>query len=186
MTDTTQIHETYSLPYDGGVDADGHILEPLDLWQNYIDPKFRDRALRVEVDADDGLEYLVVDNKRPFLSGKGMVSTLGAMGAPDLRAIQFDPENTYERVRPYGTLDPKERLQVLDAENMKAAVIYTTGHGVEVDNTVYLLPGDYPLAEKNAALPTRALRLADIGAGLRAKRVNLLFYGGCRDNPLAP
>lgn len=126
MTDTTQIHETYSLPYDGGVDADGHILEPLDLWQNYIDPKFRDRALRVEKDADDGLEYLVVDGKRPFLSGKGMVSTLGAMGAQDLRAIQFDPAKDYESVRPYGTLDPKERLQVLDAENMKAAVIYTT------------------------------------------------------------
>jgi len=26
------------------VDADGHILEPLDLWEKYMDPKFRDRA----------------------------------------------------------------------------------------------------------------------------------------------
>ena len=26
------------------VDADGHILEPLDLWDDYIDPKFRDRG----------------------------------------------------------------------------------------------------------------------------------------------
>jgi hypothetical protein len=25
------------------VDADGHILEPLDLWDKYIDPEFRDR-----------------------------------------------------------------------------------------------------------------------------------------------
>jgi hypothetical protein len=65
-----------------------------------------------------------------------------------------------------------------------AALIYTTGHGVEVDGTVYLLPGDYPLAQKNAALPSRALPVRDIGAGLRARRVNLLFYGGCRDNPL--
>ena len=65
-----------------------------------------------------------------------------------------------------------------------AALIYTTGHGVEVDGTVYLLPGDYPLAQKNAALPSRALPVRDIGAGLKAKRVNLLFYGGCRDNPL--
>lgn len=65
-----------------------------------------------------------------------------------------------------------------------AALIYTTGHGVEVDGTVYLLPGDYPLAQKNAALQSRALPVRDIGAGLRAKRVNLLFYGGCRDNPL--
>ena len=28
------------------IDADGHILEPLDLWDKYIDPKFRDRAPR--------------------------------------------------------------------------------------------------------------------------------------------
>ena len=27
------------------VDADGHILEPLDLWDNYIDPEFRERAV---------------------------------------------------------------------------------------------------------------------------------------------
>ena len=26
------------------IDADGHILEPLDLWEKYMDPKFRDRA----------------------------------------------------------------------------------------------------------------------------------------------
>jgi len=26
------------------VDADGHILEPLSLWNDYIDPRFRDRA----------------------------------------------------------------------------------------------------------------------------------------------
>ena len=56
-----------------------------------------------------------------------------------------------------------------------AALIYTTGHGVEVDGNVYLLPGDYPLAQKNAALATRALRVRDFGSGLRAKRVNLLF-----------
>ena len=29
------------------VDADGHILEPLDLWEKYMDPKFRDRAPRI-------------------------------------------------------------------------------------------------------------------------------------------
>ena len=29
------------------IDADGHILEPLDLWDQYIDPTFRDRAPRV-------------------------------------------------------------------------------------------------------------------------------------------
>jgi Caspase domain len=66
-----------------------------------------------------------------------------------------------------------------------AAVIYTTGHGVDVGGSVYLLPGDYPMAQRNGALPASALRLSEIGEGLRAKHVNLLFYGGCRDNPLA-
>lgn len=64
-----------------------------------------------------------------------------------------------------------------------AAVIYTTGHGVEVDGTVFLIPGDYQIAEGNAALSRRALPLPEIARSLGAKQVNLVFYGGCRDNP---
>ena len=41
------IHETHAVAEDGAVDADGHILEPPDLWETYIDPAFRDRALRI-------------------------------------------------------------------------------------------------------------------------------------------
>ena len=29
------------------IDCDGHILEPPDLWEKYIDPKYRDRAMRI-------------------------------------------------------------------------------------------------------------------------------------------
>jgi hypothetical protein len=32
------------------VDADGHILEPLGLWDRYMDPAFRDRAPRIVKD----------------------------------------------------------------------------------------------------------------------------------------
>lgn len=67
-----------------------------------------------------------------------------------------------------------------------AAVIYTTGHGVEVGGTVYLVPGDYPIAMRNTALPTRALPLAEIARAGNARRVNLVFYGGCRNDPLGP
>ena len=31
------------------IDCDGHILEPPDLWEKYIDPKYRDRAMRIRV-----------------------------------------------------------------------------------------------------------------------------------------
>lgn len=125
MTDTKTMHEVHSLSFDGGIDADGHILEPLDLWLDYIDPQYRDRALHIELD-DSGLEAMVIDGKRPFMSSRGSVSTLGAMGARNLREIQTDPACTYDVMAPYGTQDVGERLEVLDAENMDAAVIYTT------------------------------------------------------------
>ena len=37
------------------IDADGHILEPLDLWARYMDPKFRDRAPRLVKDNASGI-----------------------------------------------------------------------------------------------------------------------------------
>lgn len=66
-----------------------------------------------------------------------------------------------------------------------AAVIYTTGHGVEVGGTVYLLPGDYPIAARDKALRQHALPLPEIARAPAAKATNLVFYGGCRDNPFA-
>lgn len=65
------------------------------------------------------------------------------------------------------------------------AAIYITGHGVEVDGTVYLLPGDYPVEQRNAALASRALALPRIAAAAQGRLLNLVFWGGCRDNPLA-
>jgi uncharacterized protein len=44
------------------VDADGHILEPPDTYERYIDPKYLSRAMRIKED-EKGLEYLEVDRK---------------------------------------------------------------------------------------------------------------------------
>ncbi len=63
------------------------------------------------------------------------------------------------------------------------SVLYTTGHGVEVEGVVYLLPGDYPVRQGGSSLLQRAVRLSQMGASTRAKLVNLTFYGGCRNNP---
>ena len=49
-------YEIKRFPYDGTVDADGHILEPPDLWETYLEEKYRARALRIQVD-DAGYEY---------------------------------------------------------------------------------------------------------------------------------
>jgi hypothetical protein len=57
------------------VDADGHVLEPRDTWKTYIEPKFRDRAIRIEID-DRGDEVLLVDG-RPI---EGLRNSLAALG----------------------------------------------------------------------------------------------------------
>ena len=119
------MHVTQQLSFAGAVDADGHILEPPDLWETYLEPQYRDRALRFVRDAD-GLEALEIGGKPSIMSRKGFPSTLGAMGDPDLHAMQLDPERTYLREAPYGSMDPAERLAVLDAEGIDAVVLYTT------------------------------------------------------------
>lgn len=119
------LHETKRLGYAGAVDADGHILEPPDLWETYLEPRYRDRALRLELD-EHGLEELWIGGERSLMSRGGFPSTLGSMGAPDLRAIQLDPERTYVREAPYGSMDPAQRLELLDAEGIDAVVLYTT------------------------------------------------------------
>jgi uncharacterized protein len=120
-----ELHETHRLAHPGAVDADGHILEPPDLWETYIDPEYRDRALRIVLD-DDGLEELEIGGRRSTMSVKGSLSTLGAMGAPNLREIALDPDRTYVGEAPYGTMDPVERLKLLDAEGIDIAILYTT------------------------------------------------------------
>src|SRR3954451_4272185 len=118
-------HETHRVAFDGAVDADGHILEPPTLWEDYIDPPLRDRALRIVLD-EDGLEELEIDGRRSAMSRRGFPATLGSMGAPDLVDIQKNPERTYLREAPFGSMDPRERIEVLDAENIEAALLYTT------------------------------------------------------------
>lgn len=84
-----------------------------------------------------------------------------------------------------GLVDYKAALSEFQKSSAKAdvAVIYTTGHGVEVDGAVHLLMGDFPVAQGKAALPSHAVRLSAVVDSAAAKRANFAFYGGCRENP---
>jgi len=119
------IHETKRLSFTGAVDADGHILEPPDLWETHLEAKYRDRALRLVID-EQGLEELEIGGVRSRMSRRGFPSTLGAMGDPDLRGMQLDPGRTYSGEAPYGAMFPDERIELLDAEGIDAVVLYTT------------------------------------------------------------
>ena len=116
------MYEVRRFPYDGTVDADGHLLEPDWLWQRYIDPQYRDRTMAIEVD-DEGLEYLHIDGRPSERTVRGVISLMGAMGEDDPRP---SPERRYMQSIPYGAGDPAERIALLDQEHLDGVLLYGT------------------------------------------------------------
>jgi predicted TIM-barrel fold metal-dependent hydrolase len=112
------------LAYPGAIDADGHVLEPPDLWARYLEPQYRDRALRLRTDAQ-GLEYLEIDGAPSKVVRGGMLGMLGGMGR-NLADVLPSPTHTYTRGASLGAMDAGERLERLDQEGLAAAVLYPT------------------------------------------------------------
>jgi predicted TIM-barrel fold metal-dependent hydrolase len=100
------------------IDSDGHILEPLNLWENYIDPGFRDRAPRLFID-EDGKERLRIDGRT--FGGRRGLGTLGAIGARD--GVVCDDTMTYKEGKK-GGFDPHARIPDMDADGIDAAFLY--------------------------------------------------------------
>ncbi|MDG2303256.1 MAG: amidohydrolase family protein [Candidatus Binatia bacterium] len=115
------------LKFDGAVDADGHVLEPPDIWEKYIDPGHRDVAMKIQKD-DAGLEYLDIGGgvsskiiRKGYPAGLGMMDRLGG--------IIYERESTgspYVDMAPLGSMDPKERVERLDMENIAKSILYPT------------------------------------------------------------
>ncbi len=115
-------YEIKRFPHPGTIDADGHVLEPPDLWENYLEARYRDRALRIKVD-DDGLEYLEINGKPSQRTNKGALGIMGAMGEEDLRP---SPERRYADSMPFGACNAADRLTLMDQENLECTLLYPT------------------------------------------------------------
>jgi predicted TIM-barrel fold metal-dependent hydrolase len=115
-------YEIKRFPYDGTVDADGHLLEPAWLWEQYLEDRYKDRAMGIGMD-EAGYEYLQLDGKPSQRTIKGSLGLLGAMGEDDLRP---SPERRYMDNIPFGAGNAKERVQLLDQENLDRSLLYPT------------------------------------------------------------
>ena len=115
-------YEIKRFPYPGTIDADGHILEPPDLWENYLEAKLKPRALRIKVD-DEGWEYLEIDQRPSVRTVKGSLGLLGAMGHEDLRPR---PDRRYADNMPFGAGDAQQRLSLMAQENLECCLLYPT------------------------------------------------------------
>src|SRR6266446_4346335 len=100
------------------IDADGHVLEPVDLWDKYIDPAYRDRAPRMIIDTD-GKERLLVEGQ--VLGSKKGFNVVGAIGSRQGGV----PEATMKYVdgRASG-FDPHARIPDMDLDGIDAAFLY--------------------------------------------------------------
>ena len=101
------------------IDADGHILEPLDLWDKYIDPKFRDRAPRIVKD-ENGKERLVIEEQVGRRRQRG-IGRIGAVGAR--QGVVAADTMEYKDGKP-GGFDPHKRIPDMDADGIDAAFLY--------------------------------------------------------------
>ena len=101
------------------IDADGHILEPLDLWDNYMDPAFRDRAPRIVTD-ENGKERLVVE-EHSVGDARLNIGRIGAVGAR--QGVVAADTMAYKDGKP-GGFDPHKRIPDMDADGIDAAFLY--------------------------------------------------------------
>jgi predicted TIM-barrel fold metal-dependent hydrolase len=105
------------------VDADTHVLEPGDLWRNYIDPMYREQAPHVYIDAE-GHEVLVVrglvasETKDGAAFEKG-IGHLGAFGAAWGKGPIDIPYSACK-----GGYDPAARLLHMDEEGTDAVGLF--------------------------------------------------------------
>jgi hypothetical protein len=95
------------------IDAHGHILEPLDLWDKYLDPVFRDRRFVID---ENGKERLSVEGK--LLENPRGIGSLGSVGVRQ-GAVKLDSLKYAEGKK--GGLDPHARM---DADGIETAFLY--------------------------------------------------------------
>src|SRR5437762_7387796 len=101
------------------VDCDSHVMEPADLWQRYLEPKFRDRAIRIE--RREGVEHLVI-GEESVLSG-----VLAGLGGAHLdRSKAFTPGLSYADGCEPASYDPGARAAMLDDWNVDVGVLFPT------------------------------------------------------------
>ena len=110
------------------IDADSHFMEPLDLWERYIDPKYSSRCLRFEQDLQNNRYTIVIEDFKIDHSGDLSIEELlgVAVGYGQKEAGQglksFDPAAAFS----HSLENMDTRLRFLDSEGIESQFIYPT------------------------------------------------------------
>ena len=101
------------------IDADGHIVEPRSLWEDYAEPQFRDRMIQVRRNRDGGDELWINDENR----SRPSLPVAASMTPGGLSDLDRARKLTWDDILP-GGYDPHARIKVMDEEGIDVAVLY--------------------------------------------------------------
>ncbi len=110
------------------IDADSHFMEPLDLWERYIDPRFREQCLRFERDSETGSCTVAIGDLRIDHSGGLTIEELlgvavGYGQKEDGQGLQsFDTTEAFD----HSLEDMDSRIDFLNAQGIEGQFIYPT------------------------------------------------------------
>ena len=97
------------------ISSDSHVYEPGEMWSRLIDPKFRDRAPRIERQGE--VDRFIVDGLPPH--------PIGAQAVAGRDPKLFTKEGKHEDGRK-GGWEPNARLVDMDKDGVAAEVLYPT------------------------------------------------------------
>ncbi|HZO82489.1 MAG TPA: amidohydrolase family protein [Candidatus Binataceae bacterium] len=107
------------------IDGDSHVIEPLDLFERYIDPAFRERAVRVEADTTGRITRLLVDNRPMRMADiDDLMSACAGYGQKEEGRALSDFDRY--RIASEHWQDMDLRIRYLDEEGFAAQVLYPT------------------------------------------------------------
>jgi len=157
------------------IDADGHILEPPDLWTRYLENKYKDRAMRMEKDKQ-GVEYFIIDG-RPSANLRGVGPAVAGIGQPYQEIATSGTFGYFDG--PKGAYDPSARLRLMDEVGLDVSVLFPSlGLTWEVEVKDAELASAYARAYNNwiidfcatdpkRLIPVAHISLLDIAEGVK-------------------
>ena len=138
-----------------------------------------------------GLTPASAEKRVALVIGNGAYQKVGRLANPPndaaaiaamLKAANFD------EVKSHQDLGIRQMRQAISdfarlARNADTAVVYYSGHGMEIDGTNYLIPIDAVL-DTDEDVPYEAYSLDNLLKGLEpVSRLRLVMLDACRDNP---
>jgi len=106
------------------IDADSHFVEPLDIWERYIDPQYRSRCLRFRPRPEQKNRYMILveEDTRARFNVEDFLGVVAGFGQKEegVGLGEFDLSEVFS----HSFEDMEKRIQFLDEEGFECQFLY--------------------------------------------------------------